>query len=170
MVPTIAGRNARLQLLHAEDALAALECATVTPVAGTYNIAADGVVMMSQAIRRAGRIEVPMPLALFRSVGNALVGSSMRLYTDEQLEYFRFGCGLDTTRMRSEMGFEPRWTTMQALDDFVRAMQTRRIIGSEWIDRAEKTLTAIVGGNGAVASPSADVMSMTTPDRGVVER
>ena len=59
---------------------------------------------------------------------------------------------------------------MQALDDFVRAMQTRRIIGSEWIDRAEKTLTAIVGGNGAVASPSADVMSMTTPDRGVVER
>jgi UDP-glucose 4-epimerase len=170
VVPTIAGRNARLQLLHAEDALAALECATVTPVAGTYNIAADGVVMMSQAIRRAGRIEVPMPLALFRSVGNALVGSSMRLYTDEQLEYFRFGCGLDTTRMRSEMGFEPRWTTMQALDDFVRAMQTRRIIGSEWIDRAEKTLTAIVGGNGAVASPSADVMSMTTPDRGVVER
>lgn len=170
VVPTIVGRNARLQLLHAEDALAALECATLTPAAGTYNIAADGVVMMSQAIRRAGRIEVPMPLALFRSVGNALVGSSMRLYTDEQLEYFRFGCGLDTTRMRTELGFEPRWTTMQALDDFFRVNQTRRLLGSDWIDRAERTLTAIVGGPRAEASPRADVMSIMTPDRGVVER
>ncbi|MDI9919182.1 NAD-dependent epimerase/dehydratase family protein [Rhodococcus sp. IEGM 1379] len=172
VVPTIVGRDARLQLLHVEDALAALECATVSSVAGTYNIAADGVVMMSQAIRRAGRIQVPMPLALFRSAGSALVGSSMRLYTDEQLEYFRFGCGLDTTRMRTEMGFSPRWTTMQALDDFVRATQTRRIIGSSWIDRAEQTLTAIVGGN-AVSSPgsqNADVLSMPDTGSGVVER
>ncbi len=169
LVPTIVGRNARLQLLHVEDALAALEKATIGHASGTYNIAGDGVVMMSQAIRRAGRVEVPMPLALFRSVGSALVGSSMRLYTDEQLEYFRFGCGLDTTRMRSELGFEPRWTTMQALDDFMRAMQTRRIIKSEWIDRAENALTTILGGDTAAAATSADVMHMPLSGRSAVK-
>ena len=36
---------------------------------------------------------------------------------------------------------------MQALDDFMRAMQTRRIIKSEWIDRAENALTTILGGD-----------------------
>jgi UDP-glucose 4-epimerase len=169
LVPTIVGRNARLQLLHVEDALAALEKATIGHASGTYNIAGDGVVMMSQAIRRAGRVEVPMPLALFRSVGSALVGSSMRLYTDEQLEYFRFGCGLDTTRMRSELGFEPRWTTMQALDDFMRATQTRRIIKSEWIDRAENALTTILGGDSAAATASADVMHMPLSGRSAVK-
>ncbi|WP_424809706.1 NAD-dependent epimerase/dehydratase family protein [Rhodococcus sp. 27YEA15] len=167
-VPTIVGRNARLQLLHVEDALAALERATLGDVTGTYNIAADGVVMMSQAIRRAGRVEVPMPLALFRNVGRSLVGSSMRLYTDELLEYFRFGCGLDTTRMRTEMGFEPRWTTLQALDDFVRATQTRRIVESEWIDRAENVLTSILGGTATTGG--ADVMTLARPGRNAVQR
>ncbi len=76
--------------------------------------------MMSQAVRRAGRVEVPMPFALFRSAGRALMGSQMRSFTHEQLDYFHFGCGLDTTRMRAELGFEPRWTTVEALDDFVR--------------------------------------------------
>lgn len=169
IVPTIAGRDARLQLLHVEDALAALERATVGKANGTYNIAGDGVVMMSQAIRRAGRIEVPMPLALFRSVGSALVGSSMRLYTDEQLEYFRFGCGVDTSRMRTELGFEPRWTTVQALDDFTRATSPRRIVTTEWVDRAERALTSILGGDRLPQSAGAEVMQMSVPGRTVVK-
>lgn len=145
VVPTILGRDARLQVLHEEDALAALERATVSGPAGTFNVAGDGVVMMSQAIRRAGRIEVPMPFGLFRNVGRALMGPVMRSYTTEQLEYFHFGCGLDTTRMRSELSFEPRWTSMQALDDFARAAGVKPIIKNEWVDAAENALLALTG-------------------------
>eukprot|EP01133_Synstelium_polycarpum_P027433 gene27433-33091_t len=71
--------------------------------------------------------------------------------------------------MRSELGFEPRWTTMQALDDFMRAMQTRRIIKSEWIDRAENALTTILGGDTAAAATSADVMHMPLSGRSAVK-
>src|SRR4051795_2643839 len=61
LVPTVFGRDARLQLLHEQDALGALERGTIAGRAGTFNIGADGIIMMSQAIRRAGRIPLPVP-------------------------------------------------------------------------------------------------------------
>ena len=61
LVPTMFGRDARLQLLHEQDALGALERAAMAGKAGTFNIGADGIIMLSQAIRRAGRIPLPVP-------------------------------------------------------------------------------------------------------------
>ncbi|NLU84113.1 NAD-dependent epimerase/dehydratase family protein [Rhodococcus sp. HNM0569] len=145
VVPTVAGRDARLQLLHEEDALAALERAVLSGPAGTFNVAGDGTVMLSQAIRRLGRVEVPMPFSVFRGPGRALMGPLMRAYTDEQPEYFHFGCGLDTTRMRTELGFTPRWSTLEALDDFGRAAGLRPVVREEWVDRIEGTLLGLVG-------------------------
>ena len=61
LVPTVLGRDARLQLLHEQDALGALECAVEAGRPGTFNVGAPGVIMMSQAVRRAGRVRVPVP-------------------------------------------------------------------------------------------------------------
>lgn len=55
VVPTVLGRDARLQLLHAEDALAVLARAVGEDLPGVFNVAGDGVLLLSQAIRRAGR-------------------------------------------------------------------------------------------------------------------
>lgn len=145
IVPVVFGRDARIQLLHEQDAFAALELATLTGPGGTFNIAGDGVLMLSQAVRRAGRIEAPMPFVMFQSLGRALMGPVMREFTNEQLDYFRFGCGLDTTRMRTELGFEPRWTTMQAFDDFVRGAGLRPVFDPEWITAAESRLLGLMG-------------------------
>nr|WP_186627796.1 NAD-dependent epimerase/dehydratase family protein [Rhodococcus sp. BP22] len=162
IIPSILGRDARMQLLHEEDALAALERATIGGPAGTFNVGADGTIMFSQAIRRAGRIEAPVPFALFKSVGRALMGGMMREFTTEQLDYFHFGCGLDTTRMRSDLGFEPRWTTVQAFDDFVRGAALRPVLKTEWVDAAEKQLLSIVDAGAAV---STKVLTVASPGR-----
>ncbi len=145
LVPTVLGRDARLQLLHEEDALGALERAVVGGPSGTYNVAGDGIVMMSQAVRRAGGVTVPMPYGLFRTVGHALMGSVMKSFTKEELDYFHFGCGLDTTRMRTELGYEPRWTTREALDDFARGINLTRVMRTEWVDRAESMALSALG-------------------------
>ncbi|MFZ2526365.1 MAG: NAD-dependent epimerase/dehydratase family protein [Rhodococcus sp. (in: high G+C Gram-positive bacteria)] len=145
LVPTVFGRDARMQLLHEEDALSALERATVAGSSGTFNVAGDGIVMLSQAVRRAGGLAVPMPYGLFRTAGHALMGSVMKSFTKEELDYFHFGCGLDTTRMRTELGFEPRWTTKDALDDFARSIGMSRIVKTEWVDRAESTVLSALG-------------------------
>ncbi|TRC34564.1 NAD-dependent dehydratase, partial [Mannheimia haemolytica] len=51
-------------------------------------------------------------------------------------------------RMRAELGFEPRWTTVEALDDFVRGTGLTPVIRPEWVDRAEATALGLVGAGG----------------------
>ena len=147
VVPSVFGRDARVQLLHEEDALAALERATVAGRAGTFNVAGDGVLMFSQAIARAGRIELPMPFFMFQGIGRALMDPAMRSVDPGQLDYFQFGYAVDTTRMRTVLGFEPRWTTMQAFDDYIRGAALRPVIKPDWIDVAEAGLLRLVGAN-----------------------
>jgi UDP-glucose 4-epimerase len=150
VAPTVFGRDARMQLVHEEDAVAALAHAVQVAPGGTYNIAGDGALALSQAVRRAGRIELPIPFTLFRTAGRALMGPVMREFTTEQLDYFHFGCGLDTTRMRTELGFVPRWTTVQAFDDFIAGAASRPVVDPAWIDAAEKKLLGLLGaGTGA---------------------
>ncbi|WP_227997245.1 NAD-dependent epimerase/dehydratase family protein [Nocardia australiensis] len=145
VAPTVFGRDARMQLVHEEDSIAALAHAAQVAPGGTYNIAGDGALALSQAVRRAGRIELPIPFVAFRTAGRALMGPVMRAFTSEQLDYFHFGCGLDTTRMRTELGFVPRWTTVQAFDDFIRGAALRPVCDPAWIDTAEQKLLGLLG-------------------------
>lgn len=145
ITPTVLGRDARMQFLHEEDAVAALVHATRSGPGGTYNVAGDGALSLSQAVRRAGRVAVPVPWSVFRTVGRTLMGPVMRDFSSEQLDYFLFGCGLDTTRMRAELGFEPRWTTVQAFDDFTGGAALRPVVDPVWIDAAENKLLGLLG-------------------------
>ncbi|ONM47190.1 NAD-dependent epimerase/dehydratase family protein [Nocardia donostiensis] len=145
MTPTVLGRDARLQFVHEEDAVAALVHAALTGIPGTYNVAGDGALALSQAVRRAGRIAMPVPWTMFRTLGKKLMGPVMRDFSTEQLDYFHFGCGLDTTRMRAELGFEPRWTTVQAFDDFIGGATLRPVVDPLWIETAERKLLGLLG-------------------------
>jgi UDP-glucose 4-epimerase len=39
-------------------------------------------------------------------------------FSPEQLDFLTFGRGIDTSRMRATLGFEPSFTTEQAFADF----------------------------------------------------
>ncbi len=150
ITPTVLGRDARMQFLHEEDAVAALVHAVRHGPGGTFNVAGDGVLALSQAVRRSGRVAMPVPWSVFRTVGRTLMSPVMRDFSSEQLDYFLFGCGLDTTRMRGELGFEPRWTTVQAFDDFTGGAASRPVVDPAWIDAAENKLLGLIkAGTGA---------------------
>jgi len=143
VVPTVLGRDARLQLLHEQDALGALERATMAAVPGTFNIGASGIIMMSQAIRRAGRLSLPVPtfgVGAVDSVRKATMNSELNR---DQLDYLSYGRVMDTTRMRTELGFEPKWTTLEAFDDFVRGRGLTPIIDPGWVGSLESRALAV---------------------------
>jgi UDP-glucose 4-epimerase len=144
LVPTVFGHDARLQLLHEQDALGALERATMAGRAGTFNIGAKGIIMMSQAIRRAGRIPLPVPAFGVRAADSLSKASMSSEVTREQIDYLSYGRVMDTTRMRTELGFEPKWTTMEAFDDFVRGRGLAPIINPEWVRLLESRTLALV--------------------------
>ncbi len=87
---------------------------------GTFNVAGAGVLMLSQALRRLGRPTVPLPGFLLDGLGSALKQAGLAAPSRELTDYLTFGRGLDTTRMRTMLGFTPAHTTEQAFADFAR--------------------------------------------------
>jgi UDP-glucose 4-epimerase len=138
VVPTVLGFDARFQLLHSEDALAVLERATLGDKTGVYNVAGDGVLMLSQAIRRAGRVALPLPSPSVPAVTQLFRSARLVDFSPEQLRFLNFGRVLDTTRLRETFGFTPRWTTQQAFDDFVRGRGLRPVVEPESIMALER--------------------------------
>ncbi|MCW2767348.1 MAG: NAD-dependent epimerase/dehydratase [Nocardioides sp.] len=118
VIPTVLGYDARLQFLHENDMLRALQHAVVQDIPGTFNIAGDGILMLSQAVRRLQRTSVRMPGFAVGSVGSVLRSARVADFSPEQLGFLTYGRGVDTTRMREMFGFEPEFTTAEAFADF----------------------------------------------------
>ncbi|MGV0713856.1 SDR family oxidoreductase [Mycolicibacterium sp. XJ662] len=142
VVPTVAGHDARLQLLHEQDALGALERATMAGKPGTFNIGAPGIVMMSQAIRRAGRIPLPLPRLALAAVDSVWRATRYTELDREQLNYLSYGRVMDTSRMRTDLGFSPKWTTAEAFDDYVRGRGLTPIVDPGWVRSMESKAVA----------------------------
>ncbi|MGH3508011.1 MAG: NAD-dependent epimerase/dehydratase family protein [Nocardioidaceae bacterium] len=120
IIPTVLGFDPRLQFCHEDDALRALREATLGDVPGTFNVAGDGVLMLSQAVRRLGRPSIAMPPVLMGGIGSLFRQARYADLSSEQTSFLTYGRGLDTTRMRAELGFEPEYTTSEAFADFTR--------------------------------------------------
>lgn len=137
VVATVFGHDARLQLLHEQDALGALERATMAGKAGTFNVGASGIIMMSQAIRRSGRIPLPVPRSALWTVDSLRRATRYTELDREQIDYLSYGRVMDTSRMRKELGFSPKWTTAEAFDDYVRGRGLTPIVDPRWVRSAE---------------------------------
>lgn len=145
VVPTVLGYDARLQMLHPEDAFAVLERATLTRNPGVFNVGGSGILMLSQAIRRAGRFSMPVPGSLVSPVSGLVRGANIARFSAEHMRFMNFGRVVDTTRLRDTFGFEPRWTTQQAFDDFVHGHDLRPVISPERVRAVESGIGDAVG-------------------------
>jgi UDP-glucose 4-epimerase len=131
VVPTVLGYDARVQLLHPEDALAVLERATTTDHPGVYNVGGDGVLTLSQAIRRAGRVHVPVPRIAMPTAGRVFRNARGVDFSDDQIQFLNYGRVVDTTRLKQDFGFTPRWSTRQAFDDYVHGRGMHPVLNPE---------------------------------------
>ncbi|WP_270887288.1 NAD-dependent epimerase/dehydratase family protein [Pedococcus sp. 5OH_020] len=122
VVPVPFGYDARLQFVHERDAVGSLLLATTGPSAGITNIAGDGVITLSQAAGMARRPVVPVPSMAAGLLGGAVKRSGLADFSRDQLQFLAYGRGLDTTRMREVLGFEPVYTTRAAFADYVRGL------------------------------------------------
>jgi UDP-glucose 4-epimerase len=103
-----------LQLLHLDDAAAAFALAALGAGSGAYNLAADDIVRLSQAIRLAGR----QPVALLEPAVGAALALGNRAVVGSwpfDLAFLRHSCIADTRRARAELGWAPAIGAADAL-------------------------------------------------------
>ncbi|MFC5728987.1 MULTISPECIES: NAD-dependent epimerase/dehydratase family protein [Nocardioides] len=136
VIPTVLGFDPRLQFLHESDLHRVLRHAVLEDKGGTFNIAGDGLMVLSQALRRMGRSNLPLPGFAFGGLGSALKSARVADLSPELVAFLTYGRGVDTTRMREELGFEPDYTTVEAFAEFVSTLPPPP-------RRAEKALAAV---------------------------
>jgi UDP-glucose 4-epimerase len=122
VIPTVLGFDPRLQFVHETDLMRVLSHAVESEVPGTFNIAGDGVMLLSQAVRRLRKPGVALPRPAVGGIASALKSARMADFSPEQLGFLTFGRGIDTTRMREMLGFEPEFSTAQAFADFAASL------------------------------------------------
>jgi UDP-glucose 4-epimerase len=144
VVPSVFGFDPRIQFVHEDDGIEVLRRAVVENRRGTFNVAGDGVLLLSQAIRRAGRVAVPVPSPAVSMVGSLFRRAGLVDFSPEQVQFLEFGRGVDTNRLRTDFGYLPRYRTIEAFDDFVAGRSLTRYVNPDRLARAEQmVLTGI---------------------------
>lgn len=142
VIPTVMGFDARLQFVHEKDGLEAIRLATVLDKGGTYNIAGDGVLALSQAVRRAGGIAAPLPAFTAGPVGSFFRRARLADFSPEQVRFLTFGRAVDTTRAREDLGFAPTYTTEQAFAEFIETRRPQVESAHELVATLEETVVS----------------------------
>ena len=124
VMPTVLGYDPRLQFVHEDDVIDVLQLGAKEPRratlnSGTFNIAGDGVLLLSQCARRLGRPTVPVLLPAVTWVGSALRTIGVTDFAPEQIRLLTHGRVVSTVQMRETLGFTPRFTTAETFADFV---------------------------------------------------
>jgi UDP-glucose 4-epimerase len=141
LVATVFGRDPRLQFIHEKDALEVLRRSVLEDHPGTFNVAGRGVLTLSQAIRRSGRIALPVPepgLQAAAAVRRGLGGVSL-----DQVDLFVHGRVVDTSKLEREFGFTPR-STAEAFEDFIQGHPIGATITAERLATTEAKLLEMI--------------------------
>ncbi|MGW2512493.1 NAD-dependent epimerase/dehydratase family protein [Streptomyces scopuliridis] len=148
VLPTVFGYDPRLQFVHEDDVVDVLLIASDEPRrgtlnSGTFNVAGEGVLLLSQCSRRLGRPTVPVPLPAVTWVGTALRTVGMTDFAPEQIRLLTHGRVVSTAQMRETLGFVARYTTAEAFADFARA-QGAGLLPPEAVARTVDRLSHLV--------------------------
>jgi UDP-glucose 4-epimerase len=150
VIPTVLGFDPRLQFLHVQDGLDVLQRSTLDDHHGTFNVAGPGVMLLSQAIRRAGRVALPVPAIAASSLGSILRGTGAADFSPEQLKFLSYGRVVDTSKIERTLGWQPHYSTVEAFDDFVRGRNLTSVLSPENVKAAERAVLTRVAGKRSV--------------------
>ncbi|WP_066360898.1 NAD-dependent epimerase/dehydratase family protein [Herbidospora mongoliensis] len=127
ILPTVLGFDPRLQFIHEDDGVELLRRVALDDHPGVFNVAGDGVLLLSQCLRRAGRFWLPVPSPAFRFLGEGARALGRMDFTPEQLALMSHGRVVDSAKLGHELGWAPKFTTASAFDDFLQTRLGRSV-------------------------------------------
>ena len=111
-----------LQLIHEEDVGRALQlCVVGAGPPGAYNIAGEGVVTAADVAREFGVLPIRVPAGPGQAAARAMSRLPFLPPVAEWIEAASRPAIMDTTRAREQLGWRPRYTGLEALQDTLRA-------------------------------------------------
>jgi UDP-glucose 4-epimerase len=141
VVPTVLGFDPRIQLCHEDDGIEVLRRCATEDHPGIFNVGGEGVLLLSQAVRRVGRLSFSVPSPLVSVVGQAFRRAGLVDFSPEQMRYLEHGRVADVSRLAQELGWSPR-STAEAMASFVE--RAPRILNPETVAATEERLLGLL--------------------------
>lgn len=120
----VTGFDPQLQLLAEEDAAEAVLRAVSANHPGTFNVAGDGVLLLSDLMRLAGRPQrtllPPLTPWLLRQMARTLTGRDL---PEDTLRLVLHGLVLDCGRLLHEFGWQPPRRTQEVAEAYGESLQ-----------------------------------------------
>jgi UDP-glucose 4-epimerase len=129
-VPTVLGFDPRLQFVHERDGLDALLASIRNPVRGAVNVAGEGTIGLTKMLRLAGKARVSIPSGAFTVVLKTGRRLGLPAISHDFRRLLQFGRAVDISRLIDEVGYTPRFSATEAVEDYVRHHGSRRLVPS----------------------------------------
>ena len=125
LAPTVLGFDPLWQFVHEADAVRALRLAALYDAPGVFNIVGEGVLPLRTVIKLAGRSALPLPRSFASGLTAALWVSQLAEAPPAFFDYLQYICVADGALARKELGFDPLYTSREALIDYANAQHLR---------------------------------------------
>jgi UDP-glucose 4-epimerase len=140
VTPTMLGYDPRIQFVDIGDGVEVIRRMIAEDHHGTFNVTGRGAMFLSQCLRRAGRMPVPLPpqvLGALADFGGGLFPDVSR----DQRDLLKYGRVVDGTKLERELNWTARRTTREAFDAFVA---DRGLARSPAVAIADRMLAALI--------------------------
>jgi UDP-glucose 4-epimerase len=127
LLPTVLGFDPPVQVVHEEDAAAAVAHVVAGRLDGTYLVAADGTLALSEALRILGRAHAPVLPPWGTGVIAGVLSRAGVGGAHELAGQLRRGRGIDNRRLKAT-GFAYRATSREALRTAAGVRKRRRVL------------------------------------------
>jgi len=141
VVPTVFGFDPRIQLCHEDDGVEVLRRCTLESHPGIFNVGGSGVLLLSQAVRRAGHPSFPVPAFAVSFVASAFRQAGLVDFSPEQMRYLEHGRVADVSRLAAALDWSPR-STQEAMRSFVE--RAPRVLNPETVAAAEERVLRLL--------------------------
>jgi UDP-glucose 4-epimerase len=125
-IPAILGFDPRMQFIDEDDIVGLLEHAARSDMEGTYNGAADGVLVLSEIADLLGKPLAPILPPWGTEVAAAALRRAGLVIPDEVLRHLRYGRGLDNRKLKAT-GYRLHYTTREAALRMAEALRVEPI-------------------------------------------
>ncbi|MGI9085664.1 MAG: NAD-dependent epimerase/dehydratase family protein [Aeromicrobium sp.] len=129
LLPSALGFDPRIQFTHLDDALEVLTESVVSDRPGTFNVAGDGVMLLSQIARRLGKPVIPLPPPGFASFAGRAIRTMGGQISPDLHRVLMYGRAVDTGALRDIFGYEPKHSTEGTFEEF-RATQRPGVLAA----------------------------------------
>ena len=166
-VPMILGFDPRYQFAYEDDVVSALEHAVSNDIRGIYNVAADGVLALSEVIGLLGKTYAPVLPPWGTGLAAAMLSRLGVRVPPEMLQQMRFGRGIDNRKLKAT-GFRYRYTTRETVLKLAEHQRLHPIVrGATEPYRYEREVEDFLRWSPHVRNPNYRKESRLTPGEAV---